>query len=75
MQDMKDMIENLMQMTERIYKLAPALAIPLSKDVTKFILIIAEVASELQLLELVTPLDWTALAEVVKMREKTVGDI
>lgn len=67
------MIENLMLLTERIYKLAPPLALPLCRDVIKFILIIAEVASELQLLEAVTPLDWAALAEVVKMREKTVG--
>lgn len=67
------MIENLMLVTERIYKLAPALAIPLSRDLTKLILVIAELASELQLLELVTPLDWTALSEIVKMREKTVG--
>ncbi|OQR72197.1 protein kinase-like [Tropilaelaps mercedesae] len=69
-QDIKDMIENMMLVMERIDTLAKPLAIALSRDVTKLILIIADLATELQLLELVTPLDWIALSEVVKMREK-----
>ncbi|XP_022655347.1 uncharacterized protein LOC111247972 isoform X3 [Varroa destructor] len=71
-QDIKDMIENLMLLMERIFKLAPQVGLPFSKDITKFILIVAEMAAELQLLELVTPIDWTALADIVKLRVQTL---
>ena len=77
-QDLKDMVENLMRMQERILKLAPVVGTSFAHDIRRLILLVHDMACALQDEEravhgTLCPMHWESLSDILMMKIRNVS--